>query len=381
MHTDYVFSMLVIGLFYYSQDENVYPHPTELQFANNILAAKMPTKYPKTFSGLLNLFQLPLENWWPFQIPPYFEPDDSLFDSSELSIAAYEYLEQLQEREQIPEQLSGTRLQQSFDNRNFTQLIDLLEVEPDSEISQFEYVTLRKFLIEYPVTTLMKIYQVFADFRHITPERVHKLYIEAGELKNQMTYDSKLWVCTHCGPLYLKQWERASIKRTSCGLHCPRHDDNGWQSHPFRGRLVIREGIQLRTQIPGVPEIRLFNALVELHRKNSEQIPIEPELWPEMDSYDLKLVFSDEVWAIDVKDHTKPERLAKKLHPIARDGDLRWDKAFYIYPDFRDQQRKDYGQVLRTEAHKRLKGTRVLSLSYLVQEVKQKINDLKRGAR
>jgi len=69
------------------------------------------------------------------------------------------------------------------------------------------------------------------------------------------------------------------------------------------------------------------------------------ELWPNFDSYDLRIVFpDDEAWAIDVKDWKDPFLLARKVKPqdppIASDPP--WTQAYFVFPDDRKQQRSDY---------------------------------------
>jgi len=113
------------------------------------------------------------------------------------------------------------------------------------------------------------------------------------------------------------------------------------------GRCRVREGIQWRTTIPGIPEMLLFHALEALHQEYPQQLR-SVSLWPGIDRYDFRLEFGDgKVWAVDVKDHRKPDRLAKDLKPLYNEGSLHYDEAFYVFPMRRLQAYSNYiGVVL-----------------------------------
>src|SRR5438876_9172880 len=60
-----VFPHLVIGLTKFIESGQKYPYPHELHYALHHLSAAMLTKYPGTITDLLQLFEQPLEQWWP----------------------------------------------------------------------------------------------------------------------------------------------------------------------------------------------------------------------------------------------------------------------------------------------------------------------------
>jgi hypothetical protein len=64
------------------------------------------------------------------------------------------------------------------------------------------------------------------------------------------------------------------------------------------------------------------------------------------DQYDLRVTFPDQkVWAVDVKDWANPFLLARNVRPIPQKPD--WSKAFFVFPDERHHQRKDYLRAFR----------------------------------
>ena len=64
-----VFPYLAIGLAKYVEGEQKYPYPDELSYALNQLSLAMLTTYPGTITDLFELFEKPLERWWPGTLP------------------------------------------------------------------------------------------------------------------------------------------------------------------------------------------------------------------------------------------------------------------------------------------------------------------------
>ncbi|MDX9956513.1 MAG: hypothetical protein RBT75_20620, partial [Anaerolineae bacterium] len=70
------------------------------------------------------------------------------------------------------------------------------------------------------------------------------------------------------------------------------------------------------------------------------------DLWPGVDQYDLRIVFNTgEVWAIDIKDIANPGHLRSQLQQepqFVNVGDLSWDKAWFVVPQYRCEWSRDY---------------------------------------
>ncbi|MGB3653588.1 MAG: hypothetical protein WBA41_20565 [Rivularia sp. (in: cyanobacteria)] len=85
-------------------------------------------------------------------------------------------------------------------------------------------------------------------------------------------------------------------------------------------------------------------------------------LWSGIDRYDLQLRFNDDsVWAIDVKDYRDPYLLARSLSKIYGEGSLNYDKSFYVIPQHRLRNRKDYIDILQEEAKQLPKSVQIIS--------------------
>ena len=69
-------------------------------------------------------------------------------------------------------------------------------------------------------------------------------------------------------------------------------------------------------------------------------------MWPQFDSYDLRIPFPDgTAWAIDVKDWANPSLLAVRTQALRADPPH--DRAFIVVPAYRFRVREDYARAFR----------------------------------
>jgi hypothetical protein len=92
---------------------------------------------------------------------------------------------------------------------------------------------------------------------------------------------------------------------------------------------------------PGRFELQLEEKLHNLLGKDGV------EMWPQYDQYDLRLTFSSgKIWAVDAKDWANPFLLARNTKEFPTIP--LWDRAFFVFPDIRRQQRPDYVRAFST---------------------------------
>lgn len=381
------FPYLVVGLAQFLEKEDrCYPYPDALRYGLNHLSLGMLSHYPKTLHGLIQLFAKPLREWWPGDLPSDFEPTAPLLiEDNELSVEAENYLEKMSEQDNLAFQDSLSRIEGIIENRKFRQLWEYLRNKSleDMNGAQRDYVTLRRFLIEHPYTPLTDISQVFSETKYINTTQVHELYRKTNEIKDLLQHPNSnglqvFWLCEHCGPLRVKYGQLESIKRSACGKHCPRYR-GGWKEiQPTSQLCVLRKGIHLRVHLPGIPELAIFKWLEERQQEYPELLK-EVVLWPRIDIYDLQIRFVDSTWAVDVKDRKEPNRLGESLTGLYREGDLRWDRGFYVYPSYREKQRLGYSDEIRLQAVSKLKDIEVVSDEVFKDQVISKLKSLKKG--
>ncbi len=137
-------------------------------------------------------------------------------------------------------------------------------------------------------------------------------------------------ICPHCGwPLV---WE-GSKARCHAGGVCAALFGDLSQSEIWRqyqsAMMRTRGGIQHYVVAPEL-------ALIGLYDKLSKEWGLRCTLYPEFDAYDLLVTFADSRrYAVDLKDHVSPVRLAIALHDRTFRFWPEWDKAFYLFPDYR----------------------------------------------
>lgn len=379
-----VFPIFVIGLAKFLDNGQTYPLPDELSYSLNSLSGAMLSNYPRTLRGLLELASRPLQSWWPSELPADFDPEGELVYDGDLAMGAQEYLDQFTSETNLPRGASLATLATAIDNRIFHMLLERLQqaalVDPVN--AQSEYVMLRRFIIEHPWTTTLNLLDTFGSMRIIRPEDVGALYEEANPNNTMLFFTddqgkSGYWSCDHCGPLRVRFGKLQSIKPSVCGVHCPR--PQGWHViEPNRRTRVLKKGIHLRTHIPGIHELALYRFLLSIREAHPKLLP-EVQLWPGIDRYDLQICFCDSVWAIDVKDYKDPYQLGRNLSRPYGEGNLRWDKGFYVYPSYREKQRHNYGQIARREARALSENIQIISDEQFKARVAQKIEALARG--
>jgi REase associating with pPIWI_RE len=344
-----IFLFLAVGLARFFEEGKRYPYPSEFQKALHHLSFSLGDKYPKTITDLLHLFNTkPLKDWWIGELPDGIDPRFELCFDDRLDDAIADYLIE----HDMKNASSLQNLQIVLDNQRIQNiLLKLREVFlTDPTGASQEYKTLREYLILHPWTNAMHLRQTLSPhLRYFDPKQISDLfYLEAHTLpyllhRPPSAQTASYWNCTLCGPLYLKHNRLGSIKPSACMKRCPSLP--GWQPiDPQRYPLIIREGIHLRTHIPGIIEIQLYQWLAQQIAPQHSSLQ-EIHLWPAVDRCDLFLLISSHILAIDVKDYRNPYALAKTIKHDQRDqipGLPDWKTWLYVYPAYRELQDPDY---------------------------------------
>jgi REase associating with pPIWI_RE/pPIWI_RE three-gene island domain Y len=383
-----IFTYLLIGLGEFMEKERrPYPYPDALRYGMNHLSLQLSQDFPKTINGLLQLFAKPVQDWWPWELPQGFASQAPLIEDDNLSYEAANYLDKLSEQDDVAMQVSLSQIETILDRRKFRELFELLrnQLLIDPAGAQSDYVILRRFIIEHPYAELGEISHVFSETKYINAAQVNELYRRTGEISDVLRYPNSdgiqvFWLCEHCGPLHIKNGQRQSGKPSVCGKHCPRNR-GGWKEiQPSNQLRVLRKAIHLHIHLPGIPELDLFNWL-EGRRQEYPHLLSQVLLWPRIDTYDLQVIFVDSAWAVDVKDHNEPAWLGRDLTTIYGEGNLQWNRGFYVYPSYRDSQQWNYGGAIRLETTARLHGIEIVNDETFKDQVMSKLKALKKGQR
>ena len=339
------------------------------------LAFLMPQIYPKTQAALFKLLEQPVADWYPDKLPKKFDRSCGLLEAGELSREANEYYLSLAP-DDLPKEAVAQRL--VLENVLFHKLYVALKKAyasasaQDKPKLQAEYVALRQFVIEHPYSTTKEIKQHFRRYKYASASKVGDLYRQLSPLETNET----AWVCDRCGPLSMKYGHLKGVKPDVCDSHSQEADwVNQVTLEPSSRQLL--KGLQLNVLIPGVIELELFQTLKEVCQPSQDRL-VDVVLYPEIDSYDLQLRFSDRtVWAVDVKDVPNPLNLADELGRIYGSGSLKYDKGFYVVPEAYVDRNSEYLTLARTLND--MRDMQLMGTDTFENNVMAKIKQLQRG--
>lgn len=174
------------------------------------------------------------------------------------------------------------------------------------ELSQDEYVNLRKYIIEHSQIS-------FEELRKL------KLIFSQNDMALQAIENAYEEIMDDC---YV-QGELTCIRGEA-------------------GILRLKRGVMKYISEPGQLELEIYNYCMK-HK-------VQSVLWPEMDKYDIEITFPNgDVWAIDAKAIKEPYFLKEN---IIRDGgfpDGNYKKGLYVIPDAYADARTDYLDIINRQ--------------------------------
>ncbi len=329
----HLFENLVIGLQEANQSSatNWLEAPLLRRGLNGLVVA-LPAPAPLTARGWQALLSQPVQSWWPAALPraATFEGNFSLLEDGQPSEETNRFYYTTLVEEAGLQGSSATAAARVLDNQLFAQLLarlrDKARQPADTPAAQRDYVRLRRFLIEHPLTTVAALQEAFQDARFMRVPEVGDLYEPAGPGPH--------WHCRHCGPLHRADGDLRGIRPQLCADHL------SGSAALLPGPAGPSEVLRLRTGhlwrvcLPGKPELALYGELMDLHQQHSKRLAA-PTLWPGLDQYDLRLSWLPDGthWAVDVKDQQNPRLLGQSLAPLRAQNNLGYDRAFYVVPD------------------------------------------------
>lgn len=209
------------------------------------------------------------------------------------------------------------------------------------------YTAFRKLLIGRPVLTNAER-AALADDLDLEPVRdvIQRCYEPAPA---SYLRDGAYAVCARCGCLLVPVEPDGYL----CELDRCRRDQHPTVGHTIearRGGGVYQLNRPLRMFItgPGLAETDLESALIDRG--------LRPEMWPNFDAYDLRITLPrGRVWAVDVKDRANPALLGRSMRPLRPDPP--YDEGFLVVPQYRFDEREDYGRVYAHHRRDDLAGT------------------------
>lgn len=200
------------------------------------------------------------------------------------------------------------------------------------------YTAFRRLLTTRPVLTAADLVALAAEIELMpTLEVIRRCYepAPAAFLK-----DGAYRLCERCGCLLVPLKNggfRCELDRcrndggTTVGPELPAADRVLQLSRPLRVFITS----------PGLAETELETSLVK------PPLRLKPEMWPQFDTYDLRVPFPDgSAWAVDVKDWASPSLLGARMRPLPPDPP--YNRAFIVVPEYRFRVREDYARAFKS---------------------------------
>lgn len=312
-----------------------YPIPLQLGLDRlNVQRYRQILPLIKSIPDLLAWCQRPLSNWSLSQTTSIIDPESTLL--------AGQFTTQLCEDLAC----SVSDVEADLNERRFMESVfNICKGEQNPQA----YIDFRRLLISTSVMTALDLLETREKYPHldILQELIEAAYEEASlDYMMQGTFSC----CPTCGNLQLPDAKR---KNFLCEDERCRHIAFTRQRQGKTKRLQARERVywlrrDLRRFItmPGRAELRLEKKLLELN------IPgLTVEMWPEYDSYDLKVVLpvphkttksEHTIIAVDVKDWANPYLLARKVVTKGIPPTPAWHEAYFVFPKERKHLQPDY---------------------------------------
>jgi len=334
-----VFIELILGLALYHEERDKWRsrYPSGLVHAMNAIALEKGTEFPKTFTAFLAQCRQPLEAWYSLAIDG-FSKLFAVLDDNGLTEPASDFLFGLPSDLVEQQRRYGFVPVSVLDNFEMLQFLNNMREMEDKAEAQHTYAVIRSFLIEHS----------WIERRTLKQLRQEKMSEETINWVKDTFYEEDnsgedVYFCDYCGVLRVVDGRLVGIKPSYCDDHM---ESPHVQKTEVNAYSRLRIGIHQRTFLPGRAEFAIFNGADKLHDEFPDHLT-DVVRYPGLDTYDLRLVFRDEVWAVDVKDIADPEDMSKKTLPIDKADGITHDKGFYVVPDRRFRFIPDYMQQVR----------------------------------
>ena len=311
------------------QDRHIYPRL--LRQGLSRLAASMiktGTQPIQSVSDAVELMQKPLGEWDVALAVPDYLAELTLMDGDDLTEGAEALIV---DNPNVADELTQGIMKRVIDWCRTTG-------------NQKDYVVFRRFIIEHPVATRP---QLIAASNDIKDESLSSMLRDHAYeiIPEGIASNGEIATCELCGWTLLKVSHRGAWL---CADARCRQLQGVLPARYLRrlsvqdGLKRIRAGLARYTAQPGRLELSLYESLSRIKG-------LAVELWPGFDSYDIGVTFpSGEVWAVDCKDSGYPRWLAAKISNDKFPRQSFWQRACYVFPDYRRKLDPDYERVFKS---------------------------------
>ncbi len=227
-----------------------------------------------------------------------------------------------------------------------------------------DYKKFRFFLIRNPIAKRKNIDEFILKNSLYNPKlkRIYaKIYDFYEDIPKHYINNNMIEVCNYCC------W---TIIDKISGKHCISDyckANQGLEKSVKRDysedMLRVKKGVMRYITLPGIPEVDI--------KEKIEKLGLEVILYPNFDEYDLRVIFKNESWALDIKDYGNPYNLVNKVKEFAPNN---CEKSFIVIPNKRFTLNKDYRYIINSEEPK---GFEYIIERDLMKKIKGKLKNEK----
>jgi hypothetical protein len=313
-----------------AKQKSLYPYPHDLQMGYDkvvlaFLMGERPELAPASIPEFYELCEQPLSEW-------AVEVDDEI-DSSESLLFFGEPTELAIE---LAEAFGGSVLSQQ-QAKIATALLQHCHSHPQGVQI---YTKFRRFIVEHPVLSNHEFLEAKGSFG--LGVGLSDLLDECYEpIPSCHEFEGNFYACPYCYAIAGINQQKQVIANSSCN-RCPPGRRLKRKIKLSDSSLKLKRGIERFWFYPGRAEIQLYQKLVD--------IGLDVELYPECDSYDIRIKFNDsEVWALDLKDYSNPYLLVRNLGNEPIPSEPEWNIAYIVIPAERKKDRPAYLKELKSK--------------------------------
>lgn len=224
-------------------------------------------------------------------------------------------------------------------------------------LDQETYCKIRRYIIEHPIIS-------------IDDRRAMMMELAADQAAGdafQFAYEEVTEDCYRC-PCCGWTMTQGKYGYNCHSLHCsdtiPELTDDMKLSAADRSLYRLKKGVMRYFAAPGKLELDIVAFC--------EKKKIHWVLWPQMDRYDVEILFSDgEVWEIDAKAYRNPIALRTKIQNDNGLPEGEYERGYFVVPDEYTVNRRNYTGIIN-KALTQQKNVRCVTLKSLKTEITRK---------
>ncbi len=229
------------------------------------------------------------------------------------------------------------------------------------QLSQEDYVKIRKYIIEHPVITIEDRRAFLSEYADNT------LAKDALNLAYEQ-FEERYTICPACGWTMVEKEYGLSCVSEYCLEHLPPILDESWKDASSEPIYRLKKGVMRYFAQPGKLEIDIA--------RYCEKHALEFSLWPYKDRFDIEIRFSDgEVWEIDAKAYHNALSLCSK---IKQDGGFpsgNYQYGFYVVPSEYTRNKVNYTTVVNKTLTSQ-PNVKCVTLAAIKKKINKKVGEL-----